>query len=77
MPTPTTLGSRVADRRIRLKLTQQQLAAKCGCAVSTISQIERLKRGRQVSQRLIEKLSEHLGISTDALVGMPRRARGA
>ncbi len=62
----STLGSRVAARRIELNLTQRELSARIGCTVTTLSRLE-LDRVKNPSQRILLALSKHLKVSLGRL----------
>ena len=69
-----TRGQCVARRRGALKLTQEQLAQRCGCSIRTVQRIE----GDQypsLKQRLIEALHEHLSMPLGELVNGKRSTR--
>jgi len=58
-------GSRVRDRRLAMRLSQEAFAAKCGLDRTYISGIERGKRN--VSLRNIEVIAKALGTSISDL----------
>ena len=61
-----SIGSRIRDRRIELKLTQAELARALGLTPQHISVIEQDKRAPSLSS--LAKLAEELGVTVDYLV---------
>ena len=61
----TNLGQRLRNRRIRLHLSQEQLAEICGFHPSYIGQVERGEKNLTVES--LERLAKGLGISFEDL----------
>lgn len=61
------LANRVKNRREELKLTQDDLAKKMGYA--SRSSINKIEKGRPVSQKVIVKLANALEVSPSYLMG--------
>ena len=62
-----TLGSRVTARRKELGMTQEELAKKMG--YQSRSSINKVECGREVSQRIIARLADVLGVTVPYLMG--------
>lgn len=62
-----TLGSRVTARRKELGMTQEELAKKLG--YQSRSSINKVECGREVSQRIIARLADALGVTVPYLMG--------
>jgi len=60
-------GKRIAAKRTKLGLSQEQLAQLCGCGVRTIQRVE-AGTFAGMNMRIITALSEHLDIPIDELV---------
>lgn len=64
----STIGSRIRERRIFVKMTQDELAVKAGYkSRSSINKIEIGERG--VSADKLKKVADALGTSVDYLIG--------
>ena len=61
------LGTKVKARREALGLSQEELALKMGYKSRT--SINKIENGRAVSQKIIYRLSEVLGVSVAYLMG--------
>ncbi len=61
-----SIGSRIRDRRIELKLTQAELARALGLTPQHISVIEQDKRAPSLSS--LAKLAEELGVTVDYII---------
>jgi transcriptional regulator with XRE-family HTH domain len=62
------IGQRVLLRRRALKLTQRQLADRCGCPYQVISGLE---RGRQsIYAERLATIAQALEVSSDYLLGL-------
>jgi len=68
------LGENIKNYRRIAKMTQEQLAQKCGVATITIRQYENEKR--QPRMEVLEKIADALGVSMDVLYGIPKEADG-
>jgi transcriptional regulator with XRE-family HTH domain len=66
MSDETTVGKRIKERRLRLKVTQEQLSQALGVTPQHISFIEQDKGAPSLT--LLPKLAEELGVSVDYLV---------
>ena len=69
-----TFGEWVRKRRKALDLTQEMLAARVGCSLSTIRKIE--KDERRPSRQIAELLTEHLDVLPDERTLFLKAARG-
>lgn len=63
---PETLGRRVASRRVRLGLTQQQVAEKAGISQGFLSSIENDADNGRVTT--LARIAKVLGVTIDYLV---------
>jgi len=68
-----SFGSWVRRRRKALDLTQQELAARVGCALDTIRKIE--SGGRRPSRQVAERLADQLDIPVEARAAFLQAAR--
>ena len=63
----TLVGQKIKDKRLKLGITQEQLAEKCDISVSYIAHIER--GTKSLSLETAVKVSNALNVSLDYLVG--------
>ena len=61
MKTMSTLGERVKKERIKLGMTQDELAKKAG--YSSRTSINKIENGRPASLKVVHKLAEALNVS--------------
>ena len=61
------LGEKVKQRRLELELSQEELAKKMG--YSSRSSINKIEKGRPITQKIIVRLSNVLGVSVAYLMG--------
>lgn len=67
MKTMSTLGERVKKERIKLGMTQDELAKKAG--YSSRTSINKIENGRPASLKVVHKLAEALNVSEWYLLG--------
>ena len=60
-------GEVIKDLRIKMGLTQKELAEKLGVEQSTIGMLE--SNRRKASTELVEKLADFFGVTTDEILG--------
>lgn len=66
METKQLFANRIKDIRVRLKLSQEELAFRCGISAAQVGYIERGER--TATLETIEKLAEGLGITSSELL---------
>lgn len=72
MAQPDIVGKRIRSLRKRRNLTQAQLAELCNLPQSQISQIENgARRGSTIQLDAARRIAFALGVSLDALAGVP------
>ena len=69
-----TLGRRVKERRIKMRMNQKELAEASGITQATISRIEN-EQVNQLKSEALKRLAIALGISVDYLIGRTDRIR--
>ena len=70
-PTTSLVGPRIRQRRTEIKMTQAQLAKQAGISASYLNLIEWGKR--RIAGALLNRISEVLGVSVEALEGAGER----
>jgi transcriptional regulator with XRE-family HTH domain len=73
---PTSRGRRIAAKRAKLGLSQEELAHLCGCGLRTIQRIES-DTNDAITQRLLEALHLQLRMPFADLVNVSRSTREA
>jgi transcriptional regulator with XRE-family HTH domain len=63
------IGEKIAQLRLKKKLTQQELADRAGCSQTIISKLEGKAR-TNIHSDVLRGLATVLGCTTDYLVGM-------
>lgn len=71
MPSPDTIRVRIREVRVKLGLTQEQLAERLGVSQSSVSRLE--ARGRHVSLNTLERVAGALGIAAGELLSIGGR----
>ena len=69
-----TLGRRIKDRRLKMRMNQKELSAASNLSQATISRIEN-GRVQQLKSENLKRLAIALGVTVDYLIGRTDRIR--